>query len=84
MKGGYLVSTPVNSNLFFFVFAFSGLTSTGGIRFELRDTQNYRVTNTNTTNETPTSIVYLKVSNPFLDDANRALADKISNCSRFR
>ncbi|KID60827.1 N-acetylglucosaminyl transferase component, partial [Metarhizium hybridum] len=34
----------------------------GGIRFELRDTQDYRVTDTNTINETPTSIIYLKVS----------------------
>ncbi|QLI66985.1 N-acetylglucosaminyl-phosphatidylinositol biosynthetic protein gpi1 [Metarhizium brunneum] len=32
----------------------------GGIRFELRDTQDYRVTDTNTINETPTSIIYLK------------------------
>lgn len=38
------------------------LTFAGGIRFELRDTQDYRVTDTNTINETPTSIIYLKVS----------------------
>lgn len=36
--------------------------ATGGIRFELRDTRDYRATSTNTTNETPTSIIYLKVS----------------------
>ncbi|GAB0132098.1 hypothetical protein EsDP_00000543 [Epichloe bromicola] len=32
----------------------------GGIRFELRDTQNYRNIDINSTNETPTSIIYLK------------------------
>ncbi|KAK2595551.1 pig-Q [Conoideocrella luteorostrata] len=35
----------------------------GGIRFELRDTQDYRATDINITNETPTSIIYLKVAN---------------------
>ncbi|TWU78271.1 phosphatidylinositol N-acetylglucosaminyltransferase subunit gpi1 [Metarhizium rileyi] len=32
----------------------------GGIRFELRDTQNYRTTDTNKSKQTPTSIIYLK------------------------
>ena len=34
----------------------------GGIRFELRDTHDYRATNTNISNEPPTSVIYLKVS----------------------
>ncbi|CAM1504042.1 Fc.00g016330.m01.CDS01 [Cosmosporella sp. VM-42] len=32
----------------------------GGIRFELRDTHDYRATNTNISNEPPTSVIYLK------------------------
>lgn len=33
----------------------------GGIRFELRDTQDYRLPSATTPNEPPTSVIYLKV-----------------------
>jgi phosphatidylinositol N-acetylglucosaminyltransferase subunit Q len=36
----------------------------GGIRFELHDTQDYRRNNTNSFNDPPTSVIYLKVSHP--------------------
>lgn len=37
------------------------LTTIGGIRFELKDTHDHRLTNTNTPHDIPTSIIYLKV-----------------------